>query len=75
MPMALRSSANQERPDAGELGTPTADCLEKHKESGCEDELEYLTGWKLFLTFLALCLTVFLVALVSYYGYMQSVTS
>ncbi|CAJ0553020.1 Ff.00g115320.m01.CDS01 [Fusarium sp. VM40] len=63
MPMALRPSANQERPDAGELGTPTADCLEKHKESGCEDELEYLTGWKLFLTFLALCLTVFLVAL------------
>jgi hypothetical protein len=73
--MALRSSASQERPDAGELGTPTADCPEKHKVPGSEDELEYLTGWKLFLTFLALCLTVFLVALVSYHRCAQSAPS
>ena len=46
------------------------DALEKHDEPQLEDDIQYPAGVKLLIISLALCLAVFLVALVRYDPYM-----
>lgn len=56
-----------EKPTVNANETPEEierDALEKHADPQVEDESQYPTGFKLFLICLALCLAVFLVALV-----------